>query len=208
MLSHFSCVRLFVTLWTVAHQDPLSMGFSRQEYWSGLPCPSSGDLPDPGIEPASLMSPALQADSLSTELPGKADLWMWKVNIASTVISLWMESNSDGLRNYDHMTWLLWDAYSFHFWVLSCNLQNKSGTFLFHCLFCQLILQNSKFEGIIQAYWPFTVPYSGYCTVLYVLFYLILTATLWTGSYFSQFFVKERSLSNPLRLGGKAEIWI
>ena len=63
-----------VTLWTVARQDPLSMGFSRQEYWSGLPCPSSGDLPDPGIEPASLMSPALQADSLSTELPGKADL--------------------------------------------------------------------------------------------------------------------------------------
>ena len=74
MLSHFSCVRLFATLWTIAHQAPLSMGFSRQEYWSGLPCPSSGDLPDPGIEPASLVSPALQADSSSTELPGKADL--------------------------------------------------------------------------------------------------------------------------------------
>ena len=46
-------------LWTVAHQAPLSMGFSRQESWSGLPCPASGDLPDPGIEPASLMTPAL-----------------------------------------------------------------------------------------------------------------------------------------------------
>ena len=59
MLSHFSHVWLFVTQGTVACQDPLSVGFSRQEYWSGLPCPSAGDLPDPGIEPASLMSPAV-----------------------------------------------------------------------------------------------------------------------------------------------------
>ena len=56
------------TPWTVAHQAPLSMGFSRQEYWSGLPFPSPGDVPDPGIEPG---FPALQADSLHTELPGK-----------------------------------------------------------------------------------------------------------------------------------------
>ena len=57
-LSH---VRLFVTPWTVAHQVPWSMGFSRHEYWSGLPFPSPGDLPDPGIEPR---SPTLQADAL------------------------------------------------------------------------------------------------------------------------------------------------
>ena len=63
VLSHFSCVPLFVTPWTIARQAPLSMGFSRQEYWSGLPCPSPGDLPDPGIEPR---SPALQADCLFT----------------------------------------------------------------------------------------------------------------------------------------------
>ena len=56
-----SRVRLFATLWTVAHQASLSMGFSRQEYWSGLPFPSPGDLPDPGIEPR---SPALEADAL------------------------------------------------------------------------------------------------------------------------------------------------
>ena len=49
VLSHFSRVWLFATLWTVAHQAPLSMGFSRQEYWSGWPCPPPGDLPDPGI---------------------------------------------------------------------------------------------------------------------------------------------------------------
>ena len=63
-----SRVQLFVTSWTVAHQAPLSMGFSRQEYWSGLLFPSPGDLLDPGIRP---WSPALQADSLLYELPGK-----------------------------------------------------------------------------------------------------------------------------------------
>ena len=56
------------TPWTVAHQAPLSMGFPRQGYWSGLPFPSPWDLPDPGIEPR---SPALQADALLSELPGK-----------------------------------------------------------------------------------------------------------------------------------------
>ena len=61
-------VRLFATPWTVAHQDPPSMGFSRQEYWSGLPFPSPGDLPDPGIEP---WSPAFQADALTSEPPGE-----------------------------------------------------------------------------------------------------------------------------------------
>ena len=59
VLSHFSQVQLFMTLWTIAHQTPLSMGFSRQEYWSGLPCPPQGDLLEPGIKPASLMSPIL-----------------------------------------------------------------------------------------------------------------------------------------------------
>ena len=63
-----SRVRLLATLWTVAYQAPQPMGFSRQEYWSGLPFPSPGDLPNPGIKPG---SPALQADSLLSELPGK-----------------------------------------------------------------------------------------------------------------------------------------
>ena len=67
VLSRFSCVWLFVTLWTIAHQAPLSVGYSRQEYWSGLPWPPPGDLLDPGIKLASLASPALQADSLPTD---------------------------------------------------------------------------------------------------------------------------------------------
>ena len=72
---HVHCVceslsydRLFAIPWTIAGQAPLSMEFSRQEYWSGLPFPFSGDLPDPGIEPR---SPALQADSLLSEPLGK-----------------------------------------------------------------------------------------------------------------------------------------
>ena len=65
--SRFGHVQLFVTLWTIAHLAPLSMGFSRQEYQSGLPCPLPGDLPDPGIEPGSLMSPALAGGILPLE---------------------------------------------------------------------------------------------------------------------------------------------
>ena len=67
-MKSLSCVRLFVTPWTIAYQAPLSIGFSRQEYWSGLPFPSPADLPDPGIEPG---FPALEADAFTSEPPGK-----------------------------------------------------------------------------------------------------------------------------------------
>ena len=70
ILSHFRYVWRFVPLWTVAFKAPLSMGFSRQDYWSGLPCLSPRDLHDPRIK---LACPALQADSLPTEPPGKLD---------------------------------------------------------------------------------------------------------------------------------------
>ena len=69
-----SLARLFATPWTVALQEPLSMGFSWQEYWSRLPFPSPGDLPDAGIEPVSPVSPALQADSLPAEPSGNVNL--------------------------------------------------------------------------------------------------------------------------------------
>ena len=72
VLSCFICVQLFATPWTVAHQAPLSMGFSRQEYWSGLLGPPPGDLPDPGIEPVSLMSPALAAGFFITSATWRA----------------------------------------------------------------------------------------------------------------------------------------
>ena len=82
--SHFSQVQLFATPWTVARQAPLSMGFSRQEYWSGLPCPPPGDLPDPRIKSSSPAAPALQAYSLSPSHLGSPSLhvrlaksWNW-----------------------------------------------------------------------------------------------------------------------------------
>jgi len=72
MLSHFSHIQLFETLWTTAHQAPLSMGFSRQEYRSGLPCPPPGDLPNPGIKPTSLGSPALAGGFFTTSATWEA----------------------------------------------------------------------------------------------------------------------------------------
>ena len=71
VLNCFSRVRFFATLWTVTCQAPLTMGFSRREYWSGLPCPSPGDLPYPGVETASLAPPALTGGVCTTEPSGR-----------------------------------------------------------------------------------------------------------------------------------------
>ena len=79
----------FGTPWTIAHQAPLSMGFSRQEYWSGLPFPSPGDLPNPGIKPG---SPALQADSLPTELRGKPFVYLYSYVILCLLQELYSRS--------------------------------------------------------------------------------------------------------------------
>ena len=77
MLSHFSCVRLFAALWTVTHQAPLSMGFSRQEYWSGLPCPPLGDLPDQGIKAITLKFKVTLVAQLVENLQANAgDVWV------------------------------------------------------------------------------------------------------------------------------------
>ena len=78
-----SRVRLCATPWTVACQDPPSMGFSRQEYWSVLPFPSPGDLPDPGIE---LGSPTLQADSLPTEPQGNLSILVSSLNYKNFIV--------------------------------------------------------------------------------------------------------------------------
>ena len=85
LVSH---VRLFATPWTVVHQAPLSMEFSRQEYWSGLPFPFPGDLPDPGIEPGSL---ALQADSLPPGTPQVVQLFFlcnWNAHMRIQLLHL------------------------------------------------------------------------------------------------------------------------
>ena len=101
-LSH---VRLSATSWTVAHQAAPSTGFSRQEYWSGLPFPSPGDLPNPGIEPP--RSPALQEDALTTELPGVLAhilSWSWFRGLGCTHFALpartYLRSQNTGLGLY------------------------------------------------------------------------------------------------------------
>ena len=85
-MKSFSRVRLFVTPWTVAYQAPQSVEFSRQEYWSGLPFPSPGDLPNPGIEPR---SPALHADALPSERPGKSGVNLGSVYSESLMFFPW-----------------------------------------------------------------------------------------------------------------------
>ena len=99
-----SCVRLFATPWTVAHQAPPSMGFSKQEYWSGLPFPSPGDRPNLGIQPR---SPTLLADALTSEPPGKPDTYGIKVNI-STSLNCAIQDIKYSVCNHDPSVWQLW----------------------------------------------------------------------------------------------------
>ena len=91
-----SFVQFFETLWTVAHQAPLSMGFSKQEYWSRLPFPSPGDLSDPGIKPTSLSSLALAGRSFTTKLPRKLTIIIRKVQI-NTI------NNTDKMRIFENI---------------------------------------------------------------------------------------------------------
>ena len=101
--SHFSHVWLFVTEWTVAHQAPLSTGFSRQDYWSGQPCPPPGDLPNPGIEPTSLMSPALVGRSFTTSATWEALKCIYVV--PDTILNTWHVLDSFILTTpLDHYT--------------------------------------------------------------------------------------------------------
>ena len=107
-MKSLSCVRLFATPWTVAHQAPLSMGFSRQESWSGLPFPSPGELPNPGMEPG---SPALQADALTSKLPGKPNAKCYVNNCKYNV------------NTCQHV------AFKFYFLELSRTLPHPHGIF-------------------------------------------------------------------------------
>ena len=92
-----SRVQLFATPGTAAYQAPLSLGFSRQEYWCGLPFPSPGDLPDPGIEPG---SPTLEADALTSEPPGKlCYIYKTSPNYPEALPHLSIDSQTDFSRS-------------------------------------------------------------------------------------------------------------
>ena len=98
-----SRVWLFATPWSVAYQDPLSMGFSRQEYWSGLLFPSPGDLPGPGIEPVSLESHAMTGGSFTTVPPGKPFLITAVLKQVRGDISWWFWSCVSLLKDVEHL---------------------------------------------------------------------------------------------------------
>ena len=118
MLSYFSHVRLFATPWTVARQAPLSIGFSRQEYWSGVPCPPPGNLPDPGIKPASFYVSCIGREVLYHLVPpGKCPLLPTKKNHTQT------EKHTNAAANlYILNTYLLCTfrgtTYSFIWWFI------------------------------------------------------------------------------------------
>ena len=103
-LSRFSCVRLFTTSWTVAHQAYLSIGFSRQEYWSGLPCLPPGDLPNPGIEPTSLMSLASAGGFFTTSATCDACLYIYPLPNQHLLLSNFKTSRKRCWVLFIHLT--------------------------------------------------------------------------------------------------------
>ena len=88
VLSCFSHVQLFMTLWTVAYQAPLSIGLSKQEYQSGLPCPPPGDLPDPAVKPTCLMSPSLAGSFFTTSATWEAPIYVH--SLAWSTMQYWI----------------------------------------------------------------------------------------------------------------------
>ena len=128
-----SRVQLLVTPWTAAYQAPPSMGFSRQEYWSGLPFPSPGALPDPGIEPK---SPTLQADALSSEPPEKPVIsWLRRVNL----LEHWIYQLSKGeikLRVLLYFLSIYAITFMYCFWPAFLFLLTMSLSLFFLAMLC------------------------------------------------------------------------
>ena len=136
LLSHFSRVRLFMSLWTVTLQAPLLMGFSRQDYWSGLPCPPPGHLPDPGIKPTSLASPALAGRffiSRNTREALNRPYSSWNDVAPAWVSQLWLPFPAHSLHSslniiFEKIYWSIVD------WQCSVNFCCTSGIQLYMCL--------------------------------------------------------------------------
>ena len=124
-LSRFSCVQLFVTLWTIACQAPLSMGFSRQGYWSGLPCHPPGDLPNPGIKHASLMSTCISRQVLYHQ----RHLWSPKDSCRWYVMSRHVLYTFYGIQNLNFIQFLHFMKY-YSFVVLFFSYHSKCKSIL------------------------------------------------------------------------------
>ena len=141
MLICFSQVWLFAVLWTLAHQVPLSMGFSRQEYRSGLPCPSPRDLPNPGIKFAPLKSPALTGGFFTTSATWEAQNWQYLETEKVKSSSCWKvvdAVNIHGVKGEDNN--LTVDILSLrHLQALCLNLRKMSGL---QIQFCEILISN------------------------------------------------------------------
>ena len=127
MLSCFSCVQLCATLWTVTRQAPPSMGFSRQEYWSGLPCPPLGDLPNPGIKPASLTSPVLAGRFFTTST-------IWEAQINYTPIKI-IKKRQRCICGYTFLGTIFKDILKSWFCHFPSESQKTHTHFPFLCIF-------------------------------------------------------------------------
>ena len=153
-----SRVQLFATPWTIAYQAPLSMEFSRQEYWSGLPFPSPGDLPDSGMEPR---SPALQADALPSEPPGKPQIFIgapffgggWAripewVAIPFSRRSSWPRDQTQVSRTVGRCftTWAIL-PYGKNYIYMYIHRRKKDGTFLFQNVLRHVFAHNRFYVG-------------------------------------------------------------
>ena len=130
VLRHFNCVQLYATLWTIAHQAPLSMGFSRWEYWSGVPCLPPGDLPDPGIEPVCLKSPALAGRFFTTTATWEA----WEITPANCKKNHTAHKYSKirPVSNLPH--WFLWDLWPTPLFI-TCLMKPQAHHLFFKTLF-------------------------------------------------------------------------
>ena len=129
MLNCFSHVQLLATLWPVARQAPLSMGFSRQEYWRGLPCPSLGNLSDPGIKPKSLISAALAGGFFTTsttcEAP-KSDYYCSKPSLYYMIVELHdLDSRDSAFIKLEAEVFLIYLTFKERERI--CKTNNKSG---------------------------------------------------------------------------------
>ena len=144
---HFSRVRLFVTLQTIAHQTPLSMGFSRQEYWSGLPCPFPGDLPNPRTEPASLVSPVLTSGFFITSatweaLSQRSVIFKFFSIFEWLTIFFWMSENFKFTLLIVGLFYSCKCGVSFYFWHEFClKLVESLWGLLFFSLCCCSVTQ-------------------------------------------------------------------
>ena len=148
VLSCFSCVWLFVTLWTPAYQASLVKKFSREEYWSGLPCPRPGDLPDPGIEPVSLRSPAVAGGFFTTSAIWKAPTCNDGM-MQSPTVTIWDKSSIKQCFIWNRFSMCVSYYFSSAWWILFL------GCRVYQC--SQLTCLLSTYYGPVQDAWDISL---------------------------------------------------